>query len=109
VQSFPTPGAKYLISKDGGLAARWRQDGKELFFTSLDGELTAVPVAGETALDAGTPVVLFRAPLLPGGPGFRQQYDVTPDGQRFLLNNLVTGTPTATITVVLNATAGLEK
>jgi serine/threonine-protein kinase len=108
VRSFPTPGGKYQISKDGGDWPRWRQDGKELFFYSGDGQLTAVPVAGETALEVGTAVPLFRAPLLIGGPGFRQQYDVTRDGQRFLLNLVTDDTPTATITVVLNGIAGLK-
>ena len=110
MRSFPTPGGKYQISRDGGVWARWRRDGKELFFYSLDGQLMAVAVTGETALDVGTAVPLFRAPLPGGGTfGVRQPYDVTRDGQRFLLN-LVTGdTPTATITVVLNGTAGLKK
>jgi hypothetical protein len=108
VRSFPTPGGKYQISKDGGNWPRWRRDGKELFFYSTDGQLTAVPVAGETALDVGTGVSLFRASLLPAGPGIRQQYDVTRDGQRFLLNLVTDDTPTATITVVLNWTAGLK-
>jgi serine/threonine-protein kinase len=108
VRSFPTPGGKYQISKDGGNLPRWRRDGKELFFYSLDGQLTAVPVGGDTALDVGTAVPLFRAPLLPGGIGVRQQYDVTRDGQRFLLNLITDDTPTATITVVVNGTAGLK-
>ena len=108
VRSFPTPGGKYQISKDGGTYPSWRRDGKELFFSSLDGQLTAVPVAGETALDVGTAVPLFRAPLLPADIAFRQQYDVTRDGQRFLLNLVTDDTPTATITVVLNGTAGLK-
>jgi Tol biopolymer transport system component len=37
VRSFPTPGGKYQISKDGGIRPRWRRDGKELFFYSDDG------------------------------------------------------------------------
>jgi serine/threonine-protein kinase len=108
VRSFPTPGGKYQISKEGGIWPRWRQDGKELFFYSLDGQLTAVPVTGETALDVGTAVPLFRTPYLSGGIGFRQQYDVTRDGQRFLLNLVTDEASTATITVVLNGTAGLK-
>jgi serine/threonine-protein kinase len=108
VRSFPTPGGKYQISNDGGYLPRWRRDGKELFFYSADGNLTAVPVAGETVLDVGTGVSLFRASLPRGGPGIRQQYDVTRDGQRFLLNLVADDTSTATITVVLNGTAGLK-
>src|SRR3989442_8350352 len=87
VRNFPTPGAKYQISRDGGNWPRWRRDGEELFFYSADGQLVAVPVTGETALDVGTAVPLFRAPLLgPRGVGFRQPYDVTRDGQPFLPN-----------------------
>jgi Tol biopolymer transport system component len=108
VRSFPTPGGKYQISRDGGNWPRWRGDGKELFFYGDDGQLTSVPVAGQTALEVGTAVPLFRAPLLSGTIGFRQQYDVTRDGQRFLLNLVTDDTPTATITVVLNGTAGLK-
>jgi dipeptidyl aminopeptidase/acylaminoacyl peptidase len=108
VRSFPTPGGKYQISRDGGDRPRWRRDGKELFFSTDDGQFTAVPVAGETALEVGTAVPLFRAPLLTGGAGFRQQYDVTRDGQRFLLNLITDDTSTSTITVVLNGTAGLK-
>jgi Tol biopolymer transport system component len=108
VRSFPTPGGKYQISRDGGNWPRWRGDGKELFFYGDDGQLTSVPVAGETALEVGTAVPLFRAPLLSGTISFRQQYDVTRDGQRFLLNLVTDDTPTATITVVVNGTAGLK-
>jgi hypothetical protein len=109
VQSFPTPGGKYQISKDGGNGPRWRKDGKELLFSSLDGQLMAVPVAGEIALEVGAAVPLFHPALLPsGGGGRRQQYDMTRDGQRFLLNLVADETSTATITVVVNGTAGLK-
>ena len=61
-------------------------------------------MAGETALDVGTAVALFRMPPPGGVGGFRQPYDVTRDGQRFLLNLVTDDAPTATITVVLNWT-----
>jgi hypothetical protein len=57
----------------------------------------------------GATVPLFRARLLPTGRNFRQQYDVTRDGQRFLLNVITEETPPSTITVVVNWTAGLER
>jgi hypothetical protein len=46
-------------------------------------------VSGETALEIGAPMPLFEAPMLGGpipGPAYRQQFDVSPDGQKFLLN-----------------------
>jgi hypothetical protein len=110
VASFPNPTDKWPISKDGASYPRWRGDSRELFYYAADGRITAVPFAGTTAL---TPVPLFRARLL-GGPvlvtGFRPQYDVTADGQRFLLNvpvDEVASSPA--ITVVLNWAASVRK
>jgi len=71
-----------------------------------------VPIQGDAALEIGTPVPLFRPRLLNGpnaGIGFRAQYDVTRDGQRFLLNVPVEDAPTPPITVVLNWTSELKK
>ena len=74
----------------------------------------AVPVmipSGATALDVGAAVSLFEARLLNGpGPaeGFRQQFDVARDG-RLLLNVPVDDATPASITVVVNWTAGIKK
>jgi eukaryotic-like serine/threonine-protein kinase len=106
------PGAKWQISKGGGYYPKWRGDGKELFFYAADGQLMAVPIQGDAALEIGTPVSLFRPRLLNGpntGTGFHAQYDVTRDGQKFLLNVPVEDTATPPITVVANWTAELNK
>jgi hypothetical protein len=113
VGGFPTPRGKWPISKDGATAPRWRGDSKELFYYAADERIMAVPVSGATTLEVGTPVPLFSARML-GGPstvaGFRAQYDVTADGQRFLLNVPVDEDASSpTITVVLNWAAGLRK
>jgi dipeptidyl aminopeptidase/acylaminoacyl peptidase len=110
VQTFPTPGGKWQVSKDGGYYPKWRGDGREIFYYAADGQLMAVPVAGGAALEVGSAVPLFRAQMLNGpaaAVGFRAQYDVTPDGQRFLLNVPVENTQAPSITVVLNWAAGL--
>jgi Tol biopolymer transport system component len=44
VASFPTPSGKWQISTDGGTLPKWRRDGKELFYLSLDGHFMSVPV-----------------------------------------------------------------
>jgi hypothetical protein len=112
VQSFPTPGGKWQISKDGGYHPKWRTDGKELFYYATDGQLMTVAIAGDSALETGTAVPLFKARLLNGptpAVGFRAQYDVASDGQRFLLNVPLEETQASTITVVVNWTAALRK
>jgi hypothetical protein len=73
----------------------------------------AVPFSGTSTLGPGTPVPLFRARVLGGGvlvAGFRPQYDVTENGQRFLLNVPVDDVASSpAITVVLNWAAGLRR
>ena len=79
------------MSTTGGSQARWRPDGKELYYIAPDGKLMAAPIAVNGAtLDPGLPVALFQTRILGGGtdlePG--QQYDVTRDG-RFLINTVL--------------------
>jgi len=113
VQSVPDPSrAKYPVSINGGSEARWRRDGKELYFVAPDGKLMAVTIKGESELEVGTPVALFETTIpFPRNDGSQSQryYDVTADGQRFLINTpRVTANPSP-ITVVLNWTAGLKR
>ena len=83
---------------------RWRRDGKEVFYIALDGRLMAVPIrvaSGGQAVEGGTPVPLFPTHIGGTTPLSRQQYVVSPDGQRFLMNAVVKEA-TAPITVLLN-------
>jgi hypothetical protein len=87
VTSFPGREQKIRVSKDGGGVPRWREDGKELQFVSLDGEVMAVEFRPGPAATAGVPSPLFR--LTGGNPGGRDPtrhvMSVTPTGQRFLV------------------------
>ena len=106
VQPFPGPGGKWQMSTNGGAQVRWRPNGKELFYIGLDGRLMAAPFrlgSNGQAVEPGTPASLF-ATRIPGGPlqaGFKQQYVVSPDGQRFLINSLMAATASP-ITLILN-------
>ncbi len=104
VQSFPTPGAKWQISARGG-SARWRRDGKELFFVSDSGELMAIEVRADTAFHPGAPRRLFQLPS-PRVYKNREFYAVTADGGRFLVNRREEAS--SPVTVVVNWTAGLR-
>ena len=71
----------------------------------------AVPVRSGATFESGDPVPLFAAKTVGGATyavGYANQYDVTPDGQQFLLNTEVDASATP-ITVVLNWTAALKK
>jgi serine/threonine protein kinase/Tol biopolymer transport system component len=102
-QPFPGAGARVQISTAGGGQARWRRDGKEIFYVALDGRLMAAPIrfsANGRILDVNAPVPLFATRVGPAVTNNRQQYIVSPDGQRFLMNTLTE--ETSPITVLLN-------
>ena len=92
------------MSTAGGVAPRWRGDGKELYFLAPDATLMAVPVTTAGAsFEAETPVALFPTRVVNGGTATqnRAQYAVARDG-RFLIDQPV-GDATATpITLILN-------
>jgi Tol biopolymer transport system component len=66
------------LSRSGGLAPRWRADGRELFYFQPDGMMVAVDPAAE----APPPTLLFH---VDGVLVTDFDYDVAPDGQRFLV------------------------
>jgi Tol biopolymer transport system component/DNA-binding winged helix-turn-helix (wHTH) protein len=108
IESFPTHGGKRQISPAGGAGPRWRADGNELYYHSLDGRLMGVSVTGDGAtLTTGTPTPLlaFRAAATMTVPS----YAVTRDGQRFLLSAIVDTDPRAPLSVVQNWTAGVGR
>ena len=78
------------MSPAGGTEPAWGPDGQELFYRDPALRLVAVPVRGAGAtFTPGNPEVLFEAQGYFTGPGDRT-YDVSPDGERFLL--IKTGT-----------------
>jgi Tol biopolymer transport system component len=107
VQSFPPGGGKWQVSRTGASEARWRRDGKELFFLQADGKLVVVPVKAEGTFEAGTPVELFQTRFSNYGLT-RNHYDVTSDGQFFVVNATVPGNAPAAMTVALNWAVGLR-
>jgi len=103
VTSFPEGRGKWQVSNGGGEQPRWRGDGKELFYLSAEEKLMAMPVKEGANFDAGAPEVLFqtnaREPL---ATSEQVVYDVSNDGQRFLINAYVKNTETQPMTVVLH-------
>ncbi len=112
VQSFPPGQGKFQISTGGGGQPKWRRDGRELYYVAADGNLKAVDIKTAPRFEAGVPRALFKTPL--SGENANSQYDVAPDGKRFLLlEPVATNEPAAGMempfTVVLNWQAGLKK
>jgi serine/threonine protein kinase len=107
VRPFPKGEGKWQVSARGGSEPRWRRDGKELFYLASDGQLMAVPiVARQHTLEIGSPTPLFATGAVgmtfAAGIVGASQYDVTSDGQRFLVNQPVKHAAPSPITVVVN-------
>ena len=97
-------------SRSPGACNRSGGDGKELFYISADGKLTAVPVTTDGAtFSAGTSHALFDVEVPEPNAPYPTDYAVTADGQRFLVNTVVDQATRPALTVILNWTAGLKK
>jgi serine/threonine-protein kinase len=107
VRPFPrVDDGRWQITTAGGTTPLWARSGRELFYLDASGFLTTVPVQTTPAFSAGDPTrVLFTPyhPLAPSGPN--RMYDVSPDGQRFLMIK----DAEATMVVVLNWLQELER
>jgi Tol biopolymer transport system component len=102
VQPYPGPGGKWQISTEGGTEPMWNPKGRELFYRSGE-KMMAVDIATQPSFAAGKPRVLFEGRYNPA-PGTGTNYDVSPDGQRFLMikpSEQAQAAPTQ-INVVLN-------
>jgi len=104
---FPGGGARWQVSTSGGADARWRGDGKELYFLDPSDSVMAVDVDSSGGTPRlGVPHALFQA------MGVQRQvgtYVVTSDGKKFLINSGSVKQGTEPLTLVTNWTAELKK
>jgi Tol biopolymer transport system component len=106
LQPFGRAGERVQVSVGGGAQARWRADGRELFYVALDGRLMAVSVQpsadASVAPTLGRPEPLFVTSMGPVVPAVaRQWYVPSPEGQRFLMS-VVDATSASPLEVILN-------
>jgi Tol biopolymer transport system component len=84
VTTFPDPGERWQVTSGGATEPRWSADGRELFFIA-GGQMTAASVATDDGFQ-----VTAQRPLFPVAPFtlygiWSRSYDVTPDGERFVM------------------------
>jgi eukaryotic-like serine/threonine-protein kinase len=100
VREFPSGAGKWQVSAKAGFGPRWRRDGKELYYVEQR-RLMAVSVATRPGFSPGPPAALFEkralAFLAP-----QAEYDVTPDGKRFVMVGRPPGEAPLAIHVVHN-------
>jgi eukaryotic-like serine/threonine-protein kinase len=83
VQPYPGPGGKWQISTDGGMEPVWNRNGREIFYRNGD-KMMAVDISTQPSFSAGKPRILFEG-RYERTPATGHNYDVSPDGQRFLM------------------------
>jgi Tol biopolymer transport system component len=107
------PEQRVRISSGGGTAPRWRRDGKELFYAAANGRTMMVaPIESLSPFRAGAPKQLFTLGV--GSAATRDRvrntdFDVAPNGQRFLISIPVGQPASSQTTIVLNWPAGLAR
>jgi serine/threonine protein kinase/Tol biopolymer transport system component len=104
VQAYPGPGGRSQISSDGGNEPLWSRTGRELFYRSGD-RMMSVEIGTQEGFLAGKPRQLFEGPYVRSSAGYvRANYDVSHDGQRFLMLKSVEqkSAPLTQMHVVLN-------
>jgi len=83
VKPYPGPGGKWPISTEGGTEPQWSADGRELFYR-LGDKMMVVEVQSEPAFSSERPQLVFEEPYLTDLFA-TSNYDISPDGQRFLM------------------------
>ena len=106
VAPFRGKGGTRQISVGGGMYPRWRADGKEIFYVGANGTLMAAEVSSK---GASLEVAAIRPLGIPVITGRVYLYDVSSDGQRFLVATPMEQKSSAPLTLVENWTALLTK
>ena len=85
VQPYPGPGRRTVVSTEGGFDPVWSRDGQELFYRNGN-RMMAVKIATAPRFTASMPQTLFESAFLSDTPASGSRtYDVSLDGQRFLM------------------------
>jgi len=114
VRPFSGSGGVGQISTAGGTRPHWRRDGKEIFYIDEAGRFTAAEIRiNGLALELGSIRSLFKVDAVRnvGGISFLDgsAYDVTGDGQRFLVNVFLEDTTPYPATLVVNWDEAMKK
>ena len=109
VRPFPALDGKWQVSTDGGAEPVWSPQGGELFYRRGD-KMMVVSYETESTFTRSKPVELFEGTYTWHPNGVAANYDVSPDGQQFVMVQPVEGASAVTqINVVLNWFEELER
>ena len=100
--SFPAGAGQWQVSSAGGGDPRWRRDGRELFYIAADGILMSVLVETDRVFRPAIPQPLFDTKINHLWDDARNHYDVSLDGQRFLVATPIDTLGSLPLTVAVN-------
>ena len=106
VQAFPSMERRYQISNAGGTHPLWAPSGRELFYRNAN-QMLVVEIETEGGLRPGRPRVLFEMEVA-ASDRFRN-YDISPDGERFVMVQIPTSTERGQLEIVFNWFEELER
>ena len=95
LHQFSDETSRIRVSDSGGSSPRWRKDGRELFYLSSDGRIISAVPGLDNTWNGATTTELFRYPAEIHG------FDVTPDGDMFLISDWTPGPSDASIHVIV--------
>jgi Tol biopolymer transport system component len=102
VRPFPEVNkGRWQVSTNGGGSPLWSPNGRELFYLTTDSAM-AVSVKTEPTFSLGTPKTLFRLTNVVNNPMEGTQWDISPDGERFLIMKGAGAEAPRKINIVLN-------
>ena len=99
VRGFPRSSGKWQVSTEGAREPLWSRGGRELFYRTLEGNLKVVAVTLDPVFSAGKARLVYSGPFRMGG---RTNFDITPEGDRFLIVTDPEAAPIKQLRVVLN-------
>jgi len=111
ITSFPKPIGRLQVSIEGGVTPRWRHDGKELYYLAPNRKLMAVQLketSGSLQVTSTQPLFQMFQTMFLTAAGVNQ-YDVTRDGSRFVVDSAITDESSAPLNLVVNWTSELNK
>ena len=112
VEVYVTPflhgGGKWQVSPNGGNCPRWRADGRELFYMSLDNKLMSAEISEQgSSVVIGKVQPLFQTNPVPSAP--ECNYDLAPDGKKFVIVTLPADQASQPLTLAVNWLSLLKK
>ncbi len=108
VRQLDGSGDKWQISTEASWMPLWRKDGKELYYRTRDNQIKAVAMSLGPTLQVGETITLFETLLdMSGNP--ERRYDISADGQRFVVNRLVTFGDRPSFILVQNWSSALDQ